>query len=219
MKPRLAIAAALLVALPLATSDAFIFQRLRDRISERRSSGSGLFSRQRAGMRMMRSRSSSSSSGLKGMSWNVEGSNSYSTSKLERPLQTVPGQDTAGLSRIQMEQMHNNLHNKVSPDYNVANLAPKPAPAPEPAPEPVAEPEDQCEPEKKKCPCCGQTLPEGVCVQDTIVIKADPEPALEAQPEPSRGPEPSFSAPSKSSCPGGNCPTTRSAPRRRLFRR
>lgn len=212
MKPRLAIAAALLVALPLATSDAFIFQRLRSRMSERRSSGSGLFSRQRAGMMMMRNRSSSSSSGLKGMSWNVEGSNSYSTSKLERHLQTVHGQDTAGLSRIQMEQMHNNLHNKVSPDYNVAKLAPKPAP------EPVAEPGAQCEPEGEKCPCCGQTLPEGVRVQDAIVIKADPEPALEAQPEPSRGPEPSFSAPSKSSCPGGNCPTTRSAPRR-LFRR
>jgi len=96
MKLRLAVAAAVLIALPLSTSEAFIFRRWRANRQARISSSS-----------RMRSTSSRRSSAQ----WNVEGRRNYSADFIRQHLLQVHKIDASGLTVEQMEGLHDDMHN------------------------------------------------------------------------------------------------------------
>ena len=197
-KWRLAFAGLLIGSLAVTTTDAFIFRRMRSRMSSSR----GAFSsaRQSRGMGMLfRRRSSSSSSrsssyATSGRSakWNVEGQWNYSTAFLAEHLAEVHGIDTRGMSRDQMQQAHDNAHNGVPIMQNIGPI--------------------MCD---GACPTCPD-FPGGCCPTekpaDLVEVIEEPETiTIIEQPVMSSG-----------GCPNGQCPTSRgssSTRRRGLFRR
>ena len=212
---RLALAGLLIGSVAVTTTDAFIFRRMRSRIS----SGRGAFSsRQSRGMGMLfrrRSSSSSSSRSSRGpvssgrnAKWNVEGQWSYNTEFLAQHLQQIHGVDTTGMTRDQMQQAHDNCHNGVKITSGLGPIQ-------------AGGPCDGC-PLQGCCPSC--VLPKNEEVVEAIVEQADVFTIIE---EP-RSSCPSGACPSSrgssssSSCPSGKCPSSRgssSTRRRGLFRR
>ena len=95
MKARIAIAALLLAALPLADSEAFIFRRLRERRSARVSAPAKTTSRS-------------------GGRWSVAGRRSYSRDYIANHMLRTHSVDCSGMSVEQMQELHDDLHeNKV----------------------------------------------------------------------------------------------------------
>ena len=199
MNLRLAVAALLVSSIPLVDADAFIFRRLRERRAASASSQSRGF-----GLLLgRRSRSSSSatsrSASSSGPRWNVEGRWNYSEQFIADHLRDVHGFDPAGMTKAQMEQAHNDLHN----GREVSVIA------------------SACSPQENMCPCCGQPMPEGM----TATVKGDKITVTEeapAMPDYQLLPKASSSCPdgkcptassSSSSCPSGSCPTASSSSR------
>lgn len=200
MSLRLAVAALLISSIPLVDADAFIFRRLRDRISSASSSqsrGFGLLLRRRSrSSSSVASRSASSSSSSSGPKWNVEGRWNYSQDFIARHLREVHDFDPAGMTKAEMTAAHNKLHNGQEPDDLVADDG--------------------------MCPCCGQPLPEDMKVTVVEEVKEYELLPKAASSCPSGSCPTSASSSSRSSsrsssCPSGNCPT--STRRRGLFRR
>ena len=197
-KWRLAFAGLLIGSIAITTTDAFIFRRMRSRMS----SGRGAFSsaRQSRGMGMLfrrrssssSSRSSSSATSGRSAKWNVEGQWNYSTAFLAEHLAEVHGIDTRGMSRDQMQQAHDNAHNGVPIMQNIGPI--------------------MCDGACPTCPDC----PGGCCPTekpaDLVEVIEEPETiTIIEQPVMSSG-----------GCPNGQCPTSRgssSTRRRGLFRR
>ena len=140
MNMRLAVAALLIASVPLVDADAFIFRRLRERRSAAASSQSRgfglLLGRRSRSSSSVASRSASSS----GPKWNVEGRWNYSTQFIADHLRDVHGFDPAGMTKDQMEQAHNDLHNGRKVSVSAA----------------------ACVQQENMCPCCGQPMPEGM---------------------------------------------------------
>lgn len=198
---RLLIAGLLLAGVATASADAFIFRRMRSRIS----SGRGAFSsaRQSRGMGMLFRRRSSSSSMRRSSSapsgrsakWNVEGQWNYSTSFLAEHLAEDHGIDTRGMSRDQMQRAHDNAHNGVPIMSGIGPI--------------------MCDGACPTCPDC-PSCPGGCCPvekpADVVEVIEGPETiTIIEQPVMSSG-----------GCPNGQCPTSRgssSTRRRGLFRR
>lgn len=195
---RLAVAALLISSIPLVDADAFIFRRLRERRSAAASSQSRgfglLLGRRSRSSSSVASRSASSS----GPSWNVEGRWNYSTQFIADHLRDVHGFDPAGMTKDQMEQAHNDLHNGRKVSVSAA----------------------ACVQQENMCPCCGQPMPEGM----TATVNGDKITVTEeapAMPDYQLLPKASSSCPdgkcptasSSSSCPSGKCPTASSSSR------
>ena len=106
---RLVVAGLLFASIAYMPADAFIFRRMRSRIS----SGRGAFaSRQSRGMRSMFTRNRTrSSSGSYSPRWNVNGQWSYNDDYIADHLRTVHKINVEGFSRDQMEKIHDNMHN------------------------------------------------------------------------------------------------------------
>lgn len=121
---RLVFAGLLLASIAYIPADAFIFRRMRARIS----SGRGAFSsRQSRGMRSMFTRNRTrSSAGSYAPRWNVNGQWSYSDDYLANHLRTVHKINVEGFSRDQMEKIHDNMHNGTSTMSGVAAIGGSP---------------------------------------------------------------------------------------------
>lgn len=199
---RLVVAGLLFASIAYMPADAFIFRRMRSRMS----SGRGAFSssRQSRGMGMLFRRRSSSSSSRRPSSassgrsakWNVEGQWNYSTAFLQDHLAQVHGIDTRGMSRDQMQRAHDNAHNGVSIMQGIGPI--------------------RCDGDCPTCPTC-PSCPGGCCPveQPSDVVEAIVEPEVITIIE-------APAASSSSGCPNGRCPTSRgssSTRRRGLFRR
>ena len=127
-KWRLAFAGLLIGSIAITTTDAFIFRRMRSRMSSgrgafssaRQSRGMGMLFRRRSSSSSSRSRSSATSG--RSAKWNVEGQWNYSTAFLAEHLAEVHGIDTRGMSRDQMQQAHDNAHNGVPIMQNIGPI-------------------------------------------------------------------------------------------------
>jgi len=197
-KWRLAFAGLLIGSIAITTTDAFIFRRMRSRMSSgrgafssaRQSRGMGMLFRRRSSSSSSRSRSSATSG--RSAKWNVEGQWNYSTAFLAEHLAEVHGIDTRGMSRDQMQQAHDNAHNGVPIMQNIGPI--------------------MCDGACPTCPDC----PGGCCPTekpaDLVEVIEEPETiTIIEQPVMSSG-----------GCPNGQCPTSRgssSTRRRGLFRR
>ncbi len=201
-KWRLAFAGLLIGSLAITTTDAFIFRRMRARMSSgrgafssfRQSRGMGMLSRRRSSSASTSRRSSSASSG-RSAKWNVEGQWNYSTAFLAEHLAEVHGIDTRGMSRDQMQLAHDNAHNGVPIMQSIGPI--------------------MCDGACPTCPDC-PSCPGGCCPTekpaDLVEVIEEPETiTIIEQPVMSSG-----------GCPNGQCPTSRgssSTRRRGLFRR
>ena len=197
-KWRLAFAGLLIGSIAITTTDAFIFRRMRSRMSSgrgafssaRQSRGMGMLFRRRSSSSSSRSRSSATSG--RSAKWNVEGQWNYSTAFLAEHLAEVHGIDTRGMSRDQMQQAHDNAHNGVPIMQNIGPI--------------------MCDGACPTCPDC----PGGCCPTskpaDLVEVIQEPKTiTIIEQPVMSSG-----------GCPNGRCPTSRgssSTRRRGLFRR
>jgi len=95
MKARIAIAALLLAALPLADSEAFIFRRLRERRAARISA------------RVSAPAKTTSRSGGR---WSVAGRRSYSRDYIANHMLRTHNVDCSGMSVEQMQALHDDMH-------------------------------------------------------------------------------------------------------------
>ena len=196
---RLVVAGLLFASIAYMPADAFIFRRMRSRMS----SGRGAFSssRQSRGMSMLSRRRSSSSSSRRSSAkssgrsaqWNVEGQWNYSTAQIAEHLMEDHGIDARGMSRSQMQQAHDNAHNGVPIMSGIGPI--------------------MCDGACPTCPSC----PGGCC---PVEKPADVEEVVVEQEVITIIEQPAAS--SSSGCPNGRCPTSSgssSTRRRGLFRR